>query len=222
MRRYLSVRSARRFYDVVGGKEDSQAFYEDPALDVLIREGRFGTAASVFEFGCGTGRLAERLLSGALPGNAKYTACDISPKMASLARARLARFRSRVEVSESGGDPRASFGPDKFDRVVTSYVLDLLPPEKIEAFLEAASAALTSDGLLCAASIAPGKTFPSSAVMGLWQAANLLSPFLTGGCRPIDLKKLLPSKSWSLVHASSVTAWGVTSEIVVATPSRSA
>lgn len=216
MARYLSVRSARRFYNAVGSKEDSQAFYEDPALDILVREGRFGSAASVFEFGCGTGRLAERLLAGPLPENASYTACDISPRMVALAKARLARFGTRVEVFESSGDTLSPFGRARFDRVVTSYVLDLLPPGEIDAFLQAAASALTDEGLLCAASIAPGKKFPSSAVMGIWRAANSVSPILTGGCRPIDLDGLLPPGSWSILHVSTVTAWGVTSKVVIA------
>lgn len=216
MARYLSVRSARRFYDAVGAREDSQAFYEDPALDVLVREGMFDAATSIFEFGCGTGRLAERLLAGPLPETASYTACDVSPKMAALTKARLARFGARVRIFETSGDTRSLFGEDKFDRIVTSYVLDLLSPEQTGAFLQAACDALADEGLLCAASIAPGPKFPSSAVMTLWRMLNSVSPVLTGGCRPIDLDRLLPSDRWSLRHVDTVTAWGVTSRVVIA------
>lgn len=218
MTSFLSPQSSRRFYDFIGKMEDSQAFYEDPALDILVREGNFATAASVFEFGCGTGRLAERLLHQALPDTATYTACDISPKMVELTRKRLQRFGPRVSVSESQKDTQFSFGQAQFDRVVTSYVLDLLSPDDIQAFFKSALKALKPGGRLCIASVAPGQTFPSSAVMGAWQAIYRLSPILTGGCRPIILDPMLGGHDWSILHSGTIVAWGVTSKVLVASP----
>lgn len=53
----LSREEARRVYNRIGKLQDSQAFYEAPAIDLIIDHGHFATAQSVFEFGCGTGRL---------------------------------------------------------------------------------------------------------------------------------------------------------------------
>lgn len=212
--RYLSPRAAKAFYDRVGRLEDSQAFYEDPALRVLLRHGRFESARSVFEFGCGTGRLAERVL-GLLPRTASYRACDISPRMVALARRRLERFGDRVEIVESdGGTPEIAGHPD---RIVTSYVLDLLPPEAIAAFLDAARGALAPGGLLCAASITPGPGGAARVVSSVWSGLNRLAPVLTGGCRPIRLRGFL-GDGWQVLHDETVTAWGVASAVVVARP----
>jgi hypothetical protein len=54
--RMLSHEEARAFYDWFGARQDSQRFYEDPALCDLLGHADFGEARSVFEFGCGTGR----------------------------------------------------------------------------------------------------------------------------------------------------------------------
>lgn len=218
MTRFLSPKAASRFYDLVGSLEDSQAFYEDPALDRLIREGRFVSAASVFEFGCGTGRLAERLLSDELPDSARYTACDISQKMVALAGKRLERFGSRARVFEHTGALQSIYGETKYDRIVTSYVLDLLPPDQIEIFLEASREALAPGGLLCAASIAPGTGLVKSAVSNVWSAVHRLSPVLTGGCRPIDLPSMFAPEHWKIEHSDTVAAWEVTSCVVIASP----
>lgn len=55
------------YYDRFGDKQDKQGFYEDIALAELVRYGRFEEATRVVEFGCGTGRFAERLLTDHLP-----------------------------------------------------------------------------------------------------------------------------------------------------------
>lgn len=216
MARYLSPEAARRFYDRIGRLEDTQAFYEDPALAVLIDEGGFGTAQCVMEFGCGTGRLAERLLS-ALPPDARYAACDLSGRMVELARSRLSRFGDRVTVWQCGPAPDFAPGHPPFDRIVTSYVLDLLPPEGIAAVLAAARATLSPGGRFCAASITDGAGFPASWLSTAWRGLYRLSPGLVGGCCPIRLAGFF-ADGWSIQTDARVDPWAVTSEIVIATP----
>ena len=70
----LDHSAARAYYDRFGKKLDSQSFYEDPALDELIAHANFGEARSVFEFGCGTGKFAARILESHLPSPAGYLA----------------------------------------------------------------------------------------------------------------------------------------------------
>ncbi len=56
MARTLTRNEAQRYYDRFGSWQDRQGFYEDPALDLLMKLGKFSEATNVFEFGCGTGR----------------------------------------------------------------------------------------------------------------------------------------------------------------------
>ena len=89
------------FYDSFGKKQDTQSFYEDSALDELIAHAHFSEAEKVFEFGCGTGRFADRLLKEYLPSSASYLGCDLSSTMVGLAKERLAKYAERAQVLQS-------------------------------------------------------------------------------------------------------------------------
>lgn len=218
MARFLSPEAAQRYYDRFGAKQDTQAFYEDAALDRLVEAADLAGAENVFEFGCGTGRLAERLLAGPLPETARYAGCDLSKTMTGLARARLARFGDRVTLWQSGPAPDFAPGGPPFDRILTSYVLDLLPPERIAEVLAAARAALAPGGRFCAASLSVGEGFPAGLVTAVWQGLYRMNPAITGGCRPLRLAPFFAGTGWRLLSEVRVTAWGVTSEVIAAEP----
>ena len=57
----LSHAAARALYDRIGRWQDTQRFYEDRATGDLIAHADLHQAQAVFEFGVGTGRLADRL-----------------------------------------------------------------------------------------------------------------------------------------------------------------
>ena len=59
--RFLSHSQAARFYDVLGARLDTQAFYEDAVLHELVGHLDLNVCQAVVEFGCGTGRLAAEL-----------------------------------------------------------------------------------------------------------------------------------------------------------------
>ena len=103
MTRTLSRNEDRRYYDSFGAKQDWQGIYEDAAIERMIELGAFSDALSVFELGCGTGRLAGRLLTHHLPCSARYVGIDISSTMVRLARDRLAPIAARSKVHLSGG-----------------------------------------------------------------------------------------------------------------------
>ena len=70
MRTEFTPADARRFYDRFGSRQDTQGFYENPALDDLVKHANFERALSVLEFGCGTGSFARRLFEAVLPADA--------------------------------------------------------------------------------------------------------------------------------------------------------
>lgn len=207
---------ARRVYDRIGRLQDSQAFYEDRAVDLLIREGRFASSLRVFEFGCGTGRVAHRLLTEVLPAEATYLGIDLSPRMIALATERLAPFGARAQVKLSEGAPPTEEPPGGFDRFVSTYVFDLLSEEDIRAVLAAAHRLLEPGGLLCVCGLSSGSDALSRGVAQVWSAVHRVSPSLLGGCRPIELAAFLTADHWNVTHRESVSAFGVPSEVVVA------
>jgi ubiquinone/menaquinone biosynthesis C-methylase UbiE len=216
--RTLTPEEAKAFYDRFGKKQDSQAFYEARALNELLANGAFNEARSVFEFGCGTGRLALELLQHQLPSGSTYRGTDISETMIALAAQRLRQFGERAVVALATGDPCFPLDDSSVDRVVSTYVLDLLPEAALSRALLESGRVLRPEGLLCLAGITSGTTPVSRVVMGAWQRLFALNPAWVGGCRPTGLAKYLSAAGWRIRHRNVVVAWGIASEVLVAGP----
>ena len=214
--RYLSHQQARHFYDHFGAKQDAQSFYEDKAVSTLIQHADFQHAQSVLEFGCGTGRLAERLLSNRLSASATYQGLDISTTMVELATQRLQEFASRARVSQTQGETSLPFANSAFDRFVSAYVLDLLPVEEIHQLFNEAHRVLCSNGVLALAGLSHGKTVISKGVTGVWRAIHRINPKWVGGCRPLELGDFIRAESWHVTHQEKISQFGITSEVLVA------
>jgi SAM-dependent methyltransferase len=213
--RTLSHAEARRAYDRIGRLQDWQAFYEDVATGLLLRHGDFASAQSVFEFGCGTGRFAQRLLEKELPRHARYRGVDLSPRMIGLAQARLRPWGARAQVRLSEGGPPSDEPSASCDRFVSNYVFDLLAIEEIEAVLREAQRMLEPGGLLCTTGLSTGVGPASRAVARGWSWVQSRAPSLVGGCRPLDVLPLLPEAGWEVRHHSKLVR-GLTSEVLVA------
>lgn len=214
--RGLSHEEARSFYDRFGTKQDLQRFYEDPAIEVLLRHAGFETAAAVVELGCGTGRLAERLLRERLPASATYAGFDISETMVELTRRRVEPWKGRARVERTEGAPRLPVPDGSCDRFLSTYVLDLLGEADISLALGEARRVLAPGGRLCLASLTFGRGLPSRAICRLWTAVHSLSPRLVGGCRPLRLEQLT-GREWRVEHREVVCTFGICTEVLVAT-----
>jgi ubiquinone/menaquinone biosynthesis C-methylase UbiE len=213
--RVLDPAAAQAYYDRFGKKQDSQGFYENPALDELIAHAGFEGSNRVFEFGCGTGKFATRLLGEHLPASADYLGCDVSPVMVGLAKGRLEAFGDRAQVVLADGAVRFPLPGHSVDRVVCSYVLDLLSEADIGRFLSEAHRVLMPGGRLCIASLTQGVSLPSRIIASLWMSVFRLRPALVGGCRPILVHAFVDPENWRIVHRRVLTPYGVPSEVLV-------
>lgn len=213
--RVLGASAARAYYDRFGKKQDSQGFYEDPALDDLVNHSSFQDCRRVFEFGCGTGKFAARLLEKHLPPSARYLGCDISPTMTDLTKRRLMPYGKRAQVALSDGEVRFPLPDHSVDRVVSSYVLDLLSHADIMRFLREAHRVLMPGGKICIASLTTGVGVMSRIVSIMWVSVFRLNPALVGGCRPIQIDAFVSPQDWKVVHRRVLTPWGVPSEVLV-------
>jgi len=212
----LTYEQARRVYDKIGKLQDTQAFYEDSANAVLLAHARFEGARRVFELGCGTGRLAAKLLSSHLPADALYRGVDVSPKMISLARERLTAFADRASVRLVEGEPRLDEPAAAYDRFVSTFVLDLLSESDIVSVLAEAHRILEPHGLLAITSLSRGVGFASRISAHAWSAVHRLRPSLVGGCRPLDLEAFLAPDRWRILELVRLAPYGLPSEAVVA------
>jgi ubiquinone/menaquinone biosynthesis C-methylase UbiE len=212
----LTQSEARAFYDRFGARQDTQAFYEDPATEALIAHAAFSEARVVFECGCGTGRFAAELLSKHLASAATYVGTELSSTMLELARERLEPYGERVRLEHAAGKLQFPVADQSVDRVVANYVLDLLSDADIRQVVAEARRILRPGGKLCLVSLTHGVSVTSRLVIALWSAAFRLKPSLVGGCRPIELVDYLDRDIWSIDHRQVVTPYGVSSEVLVA------
>jgi len=204
----------RAFYDRVGSWLDTQRFYEGPAIDELFAHADFGHARFVYEFGCGTGRLAERIL--AANDHITYQAVDISSAMVRLTRKRLHRFGRRASVTLSDGAPQIASPDHSLDRFVSTYVFDLLAAEDIAAVLNESHRVLSGNGLLCLVSLTRGTRGISRLISNVWLGLHNINPMLVGGCRPIELLDFFEDRTWRPRHIERISRFGMTSEVIVA------
>lgn len=184
---------AKRFYDWFGARQDWQ-FYERAPIEKLFADSEFETASAVFELGCGTGRLAQRLLEKHLPKNASYKGVDISTTMVSVATKRLYPWRSRAKILEANGGAGLSYSGAAFDRFIVTYVFDLLPAETIRSVLRDAHRVLRPRGKLCAVVSSEGVNVISRMISWTWMRLYAISPGWAGGCRPLQMAYFLDRK----------------------------
>ncbi len=202
---------------MIGAAQDTQAFYENAAVEQLLAKGRFREAQRVLEVGCGTGRIAGRLLSEELTPDAEYLGIDVSTTMVRLSRDRLAEWPHRAKVLQvPGGHEALPVADASVDRVLTTYVMDLMTDEDRAWTLQECHRVLRKGGLLCHTGIAPGEGPLTSAVSTVWRGLHKVSPWLVGGCRPLVLSRELVATQWSVRYAERVARFGITSEVVVA------
>jgi len=213
----LTREELRQVYDRIGPWQDAQSFYEAPAIDRLLDHGDFGRARSVVEIGCGTGALARQLLADRCPETTTYEAVELSPVMADLARRRLEPWKDRVRIQCTAGAPPLDCPDGSVDRIVMAYVLDLMPEAEVRWLLREARRVLHPGGFLCTCGLAPGQSRLGRFVESLWRTVFAIRPSLVGGCRPLNVRPLLAS-GWTVQHHDHVRAYGITSEILVASP----
>lgn len=213
--RVLTAKQAQAYYDRFGRRQDSQDFYEGPALGDLIAHADFEHAEYVFEFGCGTGRFAARLLADHLPASAHYVGCDLSPVMVGLATQRVAAAGERARVLATDGTIRFPLGDHSVDRVVSNYVLDLLSADATREFFDEAHRVLSPGGKLCLVSLTKGVSAASRMVCAVWSSVFRFSPKLVGGCRPISLQLYADPNLWRPEYNEVIIAFGVPSEVRV-------
>jgi ubiquinone/menaquinone biosynthesis C-methylase UbiE len=212
----LTPEQAKAFYDRLGARQDWNRFYEDRAIERMIQKGEFTAARAVVEFGCGTGRIAERLLARYLPADATYLGLDISTTMVEIAAQRLAQFGPRARVVQSDGSPWIDARPESFDRFYSNYVFDLLSREFIDKLVTEARRVLMPGGFLCVVSLTHGRSTLTKALSSGWMNLWKVEPSILGGCRPIELAEFIPHSDWRILHLEVVSALGLSSEVLVA------
>ena len=117
--------------------------------DVLIRELAMPAGGTVLEIGCGTARNLLKIAD--LYPEARCFGLDVSSAMLETARQSISRSEHAQRITVAQADacafsPEDLFGVARFDRIVISYALSMIPVW--EEVLEAAASLLTESGTL--------------------------------------------------------------------------
>jgi len=113
-----TYRHQRRIYDA------TRAFYL-LGRDHLIAELAPPAGGHVLEIACGTGRNLQHI-ARRYPQTTLY-GLDISEEMLRSARAKLGGKALLAQGDACGYDPQTLFGTAKFDRIIFSYCLSMIP-----------------------------------------------------------------------------------------------
>jgi S-adenosylmethionine-diacylgycerolhomoserine-N-methlytransferase len=165
-------RRQRHIYDL------SRKFYL-LGRDEMIASLHAGPDDKVLEIGCGTGRNLVKM-ARAFP-QARLFGLDISREMlatatVSLARAGLSERVALLRADATAFDPEALFGHARFDRVMISYALSMIPSWR-EALAKALDV-LSPGGSLHLIDFGDGARLPGPVRTGLrrWLAAFDVTP----------------------------------------------
>jgi len=154
--------------------------------DLVIRELAVPTGGDVLEIGCGTARnlicMAQRY------PRANYYGIDVSNAMLETARLSIARSKLETQIQlaqadATGFDAPALFGREKFDRVVISYALSMMPDW--EGVLRNSGSLLRPGGSLHIADFGDGDALgPFRNLVRAWLALFSVVPRITlrGSC----------------------------------------
>jgi hypothetical protein len=114
------------------------------------------------------------------------------------------------------GSPELPVQDASVDRVIATYVFDLLGETDRTQFLAESARVLRSDGLLCLVGITDGNSAVSRAVMAAWRGIFALKPRLVGGCRPTRAIEYVRAGSWRIQYHEVLVSRGIASEVVIA------
>jgi len=209
-----SHKQIKSFYDRLGGWLDTQRFFKAPALNRLLHYSAFQHAHHVYELGCGTGRLAEKILLS--NSELVYQGTDLSSTMVKLTQARLQRFGGRATVVLADSTVGIELPGGAADRFVSTYVFDLMSTLEIQSLLAEAYRILGEEGKLCLVSLTNSRQLFGRMLTSLWSRIHQINPVLMGGCRPLELMEFVGQTKWRMLHVSQASKFGLTSEVLVA------
>lgn len=205
----ISTKAARRFYDRLGAGHDLAERYEGRAKRLALARLDLAPGQQLLNVGVGTGKEHQKLQAAIAPNGLAF-GLDLSAVMLNLAQS-----RTGAPLCE-GNARHLPFATASFDRLFSSYLLDLLPARDLPGLLVDFGRVLKPGGRMVLVSLTEGVTLPSRALVSLWKMAYAISPVACGGCRPLQLADMVSNAGFSQVEREVVVQLAIPSEIIVA------
>lgn len=206
----ITPETARRFYDWLGAKHDWGGRFERRAKDQALALLEAGSAQRLLNVGVGTGK-EQRTIQKILPPGGLSFGIDLSWEMLNLTRRRV----PETQLCQASA-AQLPFAASSFDRLLCTYVLDLLGTAVLPQVLAECHRVLQPGGKLVLVSLTEGIDTPSKLIIGLWKTAYKVHPLTCGGCRPLRLQTLAQQAGFSILKREVIVQLGVPSEVVLA------
>jgi demethylmenaquinone methyltransferase/2-methoxy-6-polyprenyl-1,4-benzoquinol methylase len=207
----ISSEEARRFYNRLGAGHDWADRYEGRAKRRALLLLDLAPGQRVLNVGIGTGQVQAHIEAAIAPAGLAF-GLDLAPVMLDTVQS-----RTRHTLLCESDLRHLPFASACFDRIFSSYVLDLLSTRYLPGLLTGFRRVLKPGGWLVLVTLTEGVTLPSRALVALWKMAYAVSPVACGGCRPVQLAGLVHQAGFNQVRREVVVQLAVPSEIIVAT-----
>jgi ubiquinone/menaquinone biosynthesis C-methylase UbiE len=205
----LTPTAAQRYYDFLGARYDWFGFYEARAKQRALELLALAPGQLVLNVGLGTGKESLAIQQKIDPQGIVFGA-DLSPVMLRAARGR------RLQALCQADGRWLPFAERSFDRLLSTYVLDLIPTKDLPGMLSGYRRLLKPGGRLVLLSLTEGVNRTSRGFVRLWKAAYAISPVVCGGCRPLQLTPLVEQCGLTVLQREVVVQCGVPSELIAA------
>lgn len=183
---------------------------ERAARDKLIEFAKIHDGLDILEVAVGTGLSFKRILE--LNPTGSNTGIDITPAMVKRTSRRI-RNTKATNVSVQHGDAyQLPFPDNSFDRLVNSYMLDMVPEESLTLILREFHRVLRPGGIVSIAYMVPGQSISEK----MWDTLYRIHPFILGGCRGITILPYISQCGFTKVQSEKITQLTFPSEVVVA------
>ena len=170
---------------------------EEKALRTILRWVNIRDGQAVLEAGVGTGRLFSRITS--LNKTGRNVGIDLSKKMLEKTRNKCGKHKN-VKLLQAD-ITNLPYDLGTFDRIICSYVLDLLPENLYVSILSRFRSMLQPEGKLIIAYMEAGSK-PSHKFWA-WVAETF--PRLMTHCRPINLETYLQEAGFTIEQKADFT-----------------
>ena len=211
----ISADETRRFYNNRGRRDPFSLFFEQRAKQAGLARLALEPGMRVLNVGVGPGEEQSAIQRAIAPGGVAY-GVDIAREML-----RLAQEETPAPANRGLYEADARFLPfpqGSFDRVFSSYMLDLIPTAGVPQILGEMRRVLARNGRLVLVGLTPGVTLGSRLLMGAWTTLYRVAPARLGGCRPVRLAHPMLKAGFGRVQRDVVVQAGMPSEVIVAYP----
>ncbi|MFQ5341251.1 MAG: methyltransferase domain-containing protein [Anaerolineae bacterium] len=211
----ITPRQAQRFYDRLGAGHDVADLLEARAKRRGLEVLHLAPGQSAANIGVGNGLEYLEMLARVGP-TGLVAGLDLSPVMAHLSRQRALDRGERQPALTLGNALKLPYATNSFDRLFSSYMLDLIPAADIPGVLAEFLRVLRPGGRLSLVGLTEGDDPISQSIMSVWTALYRVQPAWLGGCRPLRLRDFVREAGFTFVQRWYVSQWGYPSEVVSA------